>query len=106
MGDEIGLVISRTSTMRTDMDVWLSEDGKCVGRIFFRHWGRSGAIHSAGNGESGGPVSEIRLDRTMDLEGERIAVAILRVAGGDAHPALADAIFLDVCFFVRLEADG
>src|SRR3984893_11163811 len=35
-----------------------------------------------------------------------MAVAILGVAGGDSHPALADAIFLDVGLLDALEADA
>src|SRR6202035_4293463 len=42
----------------------------------------------------------------MDLQSQRIAVAILGVAGGDAHPALADAIFLDIGFLDALEANA
>ena len=35
-----------------------------------------------------------------------MAVAILGVAGGDADPALADAVFLDVGLLDALEADA
>src|ERR1700722_5374120 len=55
---------------------------------------------------SGRLVAEVRLDRAVDLDGERVAVAVLGIAGGDAHPALADAIFLDVGFLDALEADA
>src|ERR1700733_3765687 len=42
----------------------------------------------------------------MHLDGERIAVAILGGACGHAHPALADAILLDVGLLDALEADA
>src|SRR5580658_1162676 len=48
--------------------------------------------------------SEIRLDRAGKLDGQRIAVAVLALAGLDANPALADAIFGDVGFLDALEA--
>src|SRR5437667_3075773 len=51
-------------------------------------------------------VPIIRLDRAVHLDGQRIAVTILGVAGGDAHPALADAILLDIGLFGALEADA
>src|SRR3979411_2536238 len=50
-------------------------------------------------------VAEIRLDRAVHLDGQRVAVTVLGVAGGDAHPALADAVFLDIGFLDALEAD-
>src|SRR5262249_39546489 len=37
---------------------------------------------------------------------QRIAVAVLGVAGGDAHPALTHAILLDIGLFDALEADA
>ena len=51
-------------------------------------------------------VPEIRLDGPVHLDGQRIAVAVLGIAGGDAHPALADAIFLDIGLLDALEADA
>src|SRR5580692_2694147 len=48
--------------------------------------------------------SEIRLDRAGKLDGQRIAVAVLALAGLDADPAFADAIFGDVGFLDALEA--
>ena len=42
----------------------------------------------------------------MHLDGQRIAKAVLGVAGGHAHPALADAIFLDIGLLDALEADA
>src|SRR5262249_11543615 len=42
----------------------------------------------------------------VDLDRQRIAVAILGVAGGDAHPAFADTIFLDIGLLDTLEADA
>src|SRR5882762_9149505 len=75
MGDEIGLVISRTSTMRTDIT------------------------------RPSGLVAEIRLHRTADLDHQRIAVAILGGAGRHPDPAFADAIFLDIGLLDALEAN-
>ena len=49
-------------------------------------------------------VPEIRLDRAAELDGQRIAVAVLALAGLDADPAFADAIFGDVGFLDALEA--
>src|ERR1700753_2653302 len=42
----------------------------------------------------------------MRLDGERIAVAILGGAGGHAHPAFADAVFLDIGLLDALEANA
>src|SRR3954470_17418088 len=53
-----------------------------------------------------GLVAEIPLDPPADLDHQRIAVAILGVAGGHAHPALADAIFLNIGLLDALEADA
>src|SRR6202451_1786455 len=49
-------------------------------------------------------VFEIRLDGAAELDGQRIAVTVLALAGLDADPALADAIFGDVGFLDALEA--
>src|SRR5206468_12580216 len=51
-------------------------------------------------------VAEIRLDRAVHLDRQRVAVAVLGVARGDAHPALADAILLDIGFLDALEANA
>src|SRR5258707_6010707 len=51
-------------------------------------------------------VAEIRLDRAMHLDRQRVAVAVLGIARGDAHPALADAIFLHIGFLDTLEANA
>src|SRR5712675_1686192 len=51
-------------------------------------------------------VAKIRLHGTMDLDGQRIAVAILGVARGHANPPLADAIFLDIGLLDALEANA
>src|SRR5262249_42477871 len=51
-------------------------------------------------------VPEIRLHGAADLYGQRIAVAVLGVAGGDTHPALADTIFLDIGLLDALEANA
>src|SRR4029077_17945424 len=50
--------------------------------------------------------SEIRLDRAGKLDGQRIAEAVLALAGLDADPAFADAIFGDVGFLDAPEADA
>src|SRR6476469_7657794 len=50
-------------------------------------------------------IPEIRLDGPVHLDGQRIAVAVLGIPGGHAHPALADAIFLDIGLLDALEAD-
>src|SRR5260221_13071420 len=42
----------------------------------------------------------------MNLDGQRIAVAVLGIPCGDADPALADAIFLDIGLFDALEANA
>src|SRR5215475_10741383 len=42
----------------------------------------------------------------MHLDRQGIAVAILGVAGGDAHPAFTDAIFLDIGLLDTFEADA
>src|SRR6267154_1961399 len=51
-------------------------------------------------------VAKVRLHRAVHLDGERIAVAVLGVACRDPHPALADAILLDVGFLDALEANA
>src|ERR1700691_2764870 len=58
-------------------------------------------------GEHGEPLRlEIRLDRAAELDGQRIAVAVLGLARGDADPAFADTIFLDIGLLDALEADA
>src|SRR5271170_3436464 len=49
-------------------------------------------------------VFEIRLDGAVELDGQRIAVTVLALAGLDADPVLADAIFGDIGFLDALEA--
>src|SRR6186713_2676827 len=51
-------------------------------------------------------VAEIRLDRAVHLDRQRVAVAVLGIAGGDADPALADAVFLDIGLLDALEANA
>jgi hypothetical protein len=51
-------------------------------------------------------VAEVGLDRAAELHRQRRAVAVQCLADGDAHPALADAVFLDVGLFDALEADA
>jgi CHAT domain-containing protein len=46
----------------------------------------------------------VHLDGTLELDGHGAAAAVARVADGQAHPALADAVFLDVGLFDALEA--
>ncbi len=49
---------------------------------------------------------EVRLDDALELDGERIALAVDRLADGDADPALAHAIFLDVGLLLAIELDA
>src|SRR3954465_8214004 len=42
----------------------------------------------------------------MHLDGQGIAEAVLGIAGGDADPAFADAVFLDIGLLGALEADA
>src|ERR1700692_3740909 len=42
----------------------------------------------------------------MDLDGQRVAVAILGITRGHANPSLADAIFLDIGLLHALEANA
>src|SRR3984885_15091428 len=51
-------------------------------------------------------IPEIRIDRAVHLDGQGIAVAVLGIARGDADPALADAIFLDIILLDALEANA
>src|SRR5450432_660367 len=51
-------------------------------------------------------VAEIRFHRSMHLDRQGVAVAILGVARRDPHPALADAILLDVGLLDALEANA
>src|ERR1044072_6076104 len=51
-------------------------------------------------------VLVIWLDRTLQLDGQRFAFAIERLAGRDADPAFADAIFLDVGLLLAGKADA
>src|SRR5262245_8275316 len=48
-------------------------------------------------------VAEIRFDRAVHLDGQGIAVTVLGIACGHAHPAFADAVFLDIGFLDALE---
>src|SRR5205823_2198812 len=49
---------------------------------------------------------EIGLDLAGELDGERVALAIDGLADGDADPALAHAIFLDVGLLLAVELDA
>src|SRR3546814_4678373 len=51
-------------------------------------------------------VLEIGFDAALELDRHWITGAIAGGAGGDAHPALADAVFLDIGFFDAFEADA
>src|SRR6185312_4553334 len=51
-------------------------------------------------------IPKIRLDRAVHLDRQRIAETVLGIACGHAHPALADAIFLDIGLLDALEADA
>src|SRR3569832_1695879 len=51
-------------------------------------------------------VPEIRLDRPVHLDGQRITVAVLGIARGDADPAFADTVLLDIGLLDTLEADA
>src|SRR6478672_6366131 len=51
-------------------------------------------------------VSKIWLDRAVNFYSERVAVAILGVACGHPHPALADAVLLDIGLLDALEANA
>src|SRR5687767_10991078 len=46
---------------------------------------------------------EIGFDLAAELDGQRIALAVDRLADGDADPAFADAILLDVGLFLAVE---
>src|SRR5690349_4607530 len=52
------------------------------------------------------PLAEVGLNRALQLHGQGIAVAVLGVADAEAHPAFADAVFLDVGLVLALEADA
>src|ERR1700722_15839667 len=114
MGDEIGFVISRTSTMRTMVggfqNCLLTESTPSLRakRSNPESQRKSGLLRrfAPRNDELLGFIPKIRLDRTLNLQRQRIAVAILGVAGGHAHPAFADAILLDVGFLDALEANA
>src|SRR5688500_15171802 len=47
---------------------------------------------------------EERLDGALDLQGHGVAAAVEGLAGRDPHPALADAVLLDVGAFLPVEA--
>src|SRR5262245_56224125 len=50
------------------------------------------------------PAPEISYTLALQFNGQRPALAVGRLAGGEAHPALADAVFLDVGLLLALEA--
>src|SRR5690349_12877422 len=49
---------------------------------------------------------EVGLDLAGELDGERIALAVDGLADGDADPALADAVLLDVGLLLAVELDA
>src|SRR5436305_1808421 len=51
-------------------------------------------------------IPEIRFDRAVHLDRQRIAVAVLGIPRSDADPALADAVFLDIGLLGALETDA
>ena len=54
----------------------------------------------------GGEILKIGLDLAVVLDRQLLALAIERLAHRQAHPALADAIFLDIGLLGALEADA
>ena len=71
--------------------------------------GRGGRSDGAGGGGVGlllRLVLEVRLHRALELDRQRVAVAVLGVARRHADPALAHAIFLDIGLLGALEADA
>src|ERR1700730_7130088 len=51
-------------------------------------------------------AAEIRLHPAAQLDGQRHAAPVYRLADGDADPALADAVFLDRGLLDAVEADA
>src|SRR5690606_22503260 len=51
-------------------------------------------------------LAQVGLDGALELERHRPAEAIPGIADRDPHPALADAIFLDIVLLDTLEADA
>src|SRR5262245_45549075 len=51
-------------------------------------------------------IAEIGLDGPVQLDRQRIAVAVLGLAGGHPDPAFADAILFDIGLLDALEADA
>src|SRR6185436_4352550 len=67
---------------------------------------RSSRRARAALGLGGRHVAEVRDHFAHQLHGHRHAVAVAGAALGDANPALADAVFLDVVALDALEADA
>src|ERR1700716_1797280 len=96
MGDEIGFVTSRTSTIRTDMAFGFRMVGFNSPSLRAKrsnptlsHKAKIGLLRrkcSSQRRKASGRalVAKIRLDRAMDLDGERVTVAIL--GGGPPPP--------------------
>src|SRR5437868_13637504 len=51
-------------------------------------------------------VPKIRLDRTLQLDRQRLALAVKRLAGSHPDPAFADAVFLDIGLLCTGEANA
>src|SRR5208337_4384594 len=51
-------------------------------------------------------IAEIRLDRTLRLQCQRITAAVQGLSDGHADPALADAVFLDIGLLDTLEPNA
>src|SRR5690606_18414308 len=60
----------------------------------------------SGSGLVGALVVPERLDLAAVLEGHGVAVAVQGAAGGDADPALADAVLLHVLALLAVEQDA
>src|SRR5882672_551643 len=71
----------KTWSWRQSASVWL-----CTGGLLF--------------------LLQVRLDLALELDGERIALAVDGLADGDADPAFAEAIFLDVGLLLAVELDA
>src|SRR5882757_4100594 len=71
----------KTWSWRQSASVWL-----CTGGLLF--------------------LLQVGLDLALELDGERIALAIDGLADGDPDPALAHAVFLDVGLLLAVELDA
>ena len=67
---------------------------------------KSGFVRSLGFAFTLRRSLEPRLDRAVELDRQRITLAVGLLAELDADPAFGDAVFLDVTALVALEADA